>query len=70
MLIHTGSTYERIADSMAKRGRWATLPFANGKPGLTVAFETGMGDGIYPVYGLFRGDKLIGIELDFQETSS
>jgi hypothetical protein len=66
LLIYTGNTFDQLVDVMNKTGRWGTLPFANGKQGFVVAFETGIGDGDYPVYGLYNGNKLVGIELDFE----
>jgi hypothetical protein len=62
--ITTGNTLDRLFERLGN-GDWAELPQADGTPGLVVACVTGYGDGSYPVYGLYQGNTLVGVEVDF-----
>ncbi len=48
--------------------QWGALPFKDGQDGLVVAFESGYGDGEYPVYGLYQGSALIGVEVNMRKS--
>ncbi len=41
--------------------------YKRGHAGLAVVFNSGMGDGIYPVYAHYLGDKITKIEIVFND---
>jgi hypothetical protein len=65
VLVSTGNSYDQLIDKMTTNEAWADLSFADGRQGFVVAFSTGLGDGEYPVYGLYNGPTLVGVEIDF-----
>jgi len=66
LLINTGSSYDLIADALDSDVYWTKLTFPDGSQGFIVAFYSGLGDGVYPIYGLYNGTTLTGIEIDME----
>ena len=67
VIVKTGSSFDQVMDLLPDTSSWGTLNFADGTPGLVVAFTTGVGDGYYPVFGLYKDNELVGVELEFIE---
>ena len=51
-----------LTDNESQAGQ---LNYERGHPGLAVVFNSGMGDGLYPVYAHYSGDKITKIEIKF-----
>lgn len=65
VLLHTGNSYDRLSDALKQTDyQWGALPFEDGREAWIVAFESGQGDGEYPVYGLYQGSELVGMEVN------
>ena len=65
--IRTGNSLDQLSEIMTKSDSfsWWKLPFVDGQKGFAVAFTTGLGDGTYPVLGLYFNQQLVGLEIDF-----
>jgi hypothetical protein len=65
--ITTGNSLDHLWEAMEPTDyQFGALPFADGRPGFLIAFESGAGDGMYPVYGLYRQNELVGVEVDMR----
>lgn len=42
-------------------------PFGSDFGGLAVSTETGVGDGVFPVYGEFDGQRIVSVKIVFSE---
>lgn len=62
--IRTRNTYDRLVEAM--RGQaWCECVVDQASGASLLAVQSGMGDGTYPVEGLYRSGQLIGLEVEF-----
>lgn len=65
----TTSTYEKISDLTLSEKQGGQLNFDLGHEGLGVAFSSGLGDGLYPVYAYYEnidgcGEMIVKVEIE------
>lgn len=62
--IHTENSYDRVAASL-QNGAWNEVELDPISHAALLVMSTGYGDGQYDLFGIFQGNKLLGIECEF-----
>lgn len=66
--IHTAAnpfSYNACSQATLSKEGYGQLNYKLGHPGAGVAFGTGVGDGMFPVYAIYNKDELIKVEVCF-----
>jgi hypothetical protein len=68
--VETKNTYELLGDRLLKAPPWCELILDDQSGANCIAFESGFGDGKYPVWGYLNDGQLVKAEIEFIENAA